>query len=788
MKNKFKLLEAMRSIAIIAIAAIIGFSFIACDEKTDDNETTAATASFAGTWKASGERSIVFTGNTFNYKVNNVTKYSGTFSASGTTITFDESSLGQANGNFALTATTLTLSNHTWDSSVNGTYTKEGGNSNPPVFTLNNISTAQQTEGSTFFVFGLFPTGTTKANVETDANLARTQSAYPSYVVAYAGGTSGSLPFQGLGTNSASISSTLKTSTGTTWNSTGTYDGWVCLYNGTTWTSYKSNSAITVSGNVTKNAQTDFTKQDGSGNNSGNLSAGWFEVIGSPATAYRVVRHATETPPNDVIIPATYNGLPVTEIGRSSDSSSDAVFYNRQNITSVTIADSVKSIHSNSFNSCLNLTSITLSSNLITIGDSAFESCYNLADVIIPDSVTTISSFSFSFCSALTNIIIPVNVLTIGMSAFSHCTSLVSVTFEGNITSANFAENTFHYSGVSSDLKGKYLAGGIGTYTRPNGTSMTWTKQDSGDVITEDVYIAGEDYNNTAYYNVAAIWKNNSVQILSDTCSSAASVYVSGSDVYVAGTVDTIVNARATLWKNNTPQTLSGGARSFARSVYVSGSDVYVAGEVSEGGVGSLSFRATVWKNGERQTLSSTSSYAYSVFVSGSDVYVAGYTNEPRATLWKNGVAQTLSTVDSAAFSVYVYGSDVYVSGVVGDVENIQEQKATLWKNGIAQTLNDRYSIAYSVYVNGTDVYVAGGSRNDSYENLLFTSLWKNGVVQNLTSPVSDAAASFFLSGADEYVAGGSRYWKNGTRQNLNSNYGSTSNIKALSIFVVPRN
>jgi len=265
MKNKIKLIEAMHSIAIIAIAAIIGFSFTACDEKTNENETTAATASFAGTWNASTGRSIVFTGNTFNYKVNNVTQYSGTFSASGTTITFNESILGTASGNFALTATTLTLSNHTWDNSVNGTYTKEGGSGNPPVFTLNNISTAQQTEGSSFFVFGLFPTGTTKANVETDANLARTQSAYPAYVIAYAGGTSGSLPFQGLGTNNASISSTLTTSTGTTWNSTGTYDGWVCLYNGTAWTSYKSNSAITVSGNVTKNAQTDFTKQDGSG-------------------------------------------------------------------------------------------------------------------------------------------------------------------------------------------------------------------------------------------------------------------------------------------------------------------------------------------------------------------------------------------------------------------------------------------------------------------------------------------------------------------------------------------
>jgi len=46
-------------------------------------------ASLSGTWYASGERSVVFTGNTFNYKVNNETVYSGTFSVSGSTMTFN---------------------------------------------------------------------------------------------------------------------------------------------------------------------------------------------------------------------------------------------------------------------------------------------------------------------------------------------------------------------------------------------------------------------------------------------------------------------------------------------------------------------------------------------------------------------------------------------------------------------------------------------------------------------------------------------------------------------------
>jgi hypothetical protein len=34
---------------------------------------------FSGAWNAGGERSIVFDGNSFTYKVKNVTQYSGTF-------------------------------------------------------------------------------------------------------------------------------------------------------------------------------------------------------------------------------------------------------------------------------------------------------------------------------------------------------------------------------------------------------------------------------------------------------------------------------------------------------------------------------------------------------------------------------------------------------------------------------------------------------------------------------------------------------------------------------------
>ena len=166
-------------------------------------------------------------------------------------------------------------------------------------------------------------------------------------------------------------------------------------------------------------------------------------------------------------------------------------------------------------------------------------------------------------------------------------------------------------------------------------------------------------------------------------------------DVYVAG----YENLIAKLWKNGVSQILADGRYSpcpniydvnlEAHSVYVSGDDVYVAGSEYSKLKAAI---AILWKNGEPQNLTDGElpAKAMSVYVSGDDVYVAG------TKLWKNGIVQTLpdGTDHPGGLSVYVSGKDVYVAGFGGG-------RAILWKNGVVQNLTDgtRRAMAYSVFV-----------------------------------------------------------------------------------------
>lgn len=174
-----------------------------------------------------------------------------------------------------------------------------------------------------------------------------------------------------------------------------------------------------------------------------------------------------------VVIPATINGYPVTEI-------SNLAFYDCPSLRNVTLPDTLIKIGRSAF-SYSGVTHITIPDSVTSIGDYAFTSCYKLESATLGDGIKKIVTGLFYYCSNLTDvtfsedisiiesdafgksglisIVIPDSVTSIGSGAFASCTNLASVTMSNNITS--LGDNAFYNC---SSLQSIILPDGITSF------------------------------------------------------------------------------------------------------------------------------------------------------------------------------------------------------------------------------------------------------------------------------------------------------------------------------------
>jgi len=227
-------------------------------------------------------------------------------------------------------------------------------------------------------------------------------------------------------------------------------------------------------------------------------------------------------------------------------------------------------------------------------------------------------------------------------------------------------------------------------------------------VSGNDVYVAGGEL--AFGYSLGGYWKNGTQVLLTDDSTPAVpwSIRVFGPDVYVAGyaykTVQIdpthfVVNPVAVYWKNGEPVELTDGRNAaVAFSIFVAGSDVYVAGFACQTMEPDCAI-ATYWKNGVPVQLSDqTSTDATSIFVSGSDVYASGNVADSQALFWKNGTMTVLTNDQSAANQLVVSGKDVYIGGADW---GSQGTFAQYWKNAVPVRLTDgkNYASVFAITV-----------------------------------------------------------------------------------------
>ena len=287
--------------------------------------------------------------------------------------------------------------------------------------------------------------------------------------------------------------------------------------------------------------------------NSHNVSEGLAYTLNDDRISYSVTGVGTCTD-TDIIIPAQYEGLPVTTIG-------EWAFWGRSSLTSIEIPDSITTIGSSAFNGCTNLTfneyencqyfgnesnpyhvlikvkdststSYTIHEDTKVIAGSVFQYCSSLTSVVIPDSVTTIGSYAFANCDVLTSMVIPDSVTTIGEGAFYWCDSLTFNEYEN----------------------GQYLGNGSNPYhvliMGKDNTSTSYT-------IHEDTkVIAGRAFFNCR--SLTSVEIGDSVTTIGDRafclCSSLTSVVIPGSVTtigsYAFSSCDSLTSI--TVGENNT--------------------------------------------------------------------------------------------------------------------------------------------------------------------------------------------------------------------------------------------
>lgn len=120
-----------------------------------------------------------------------------------------------------------------------------------------------------------------------------------------------------------------------------------------------------------------------------------------------------------VLVPSSYNGIPVREIGVEA-------FKGSIGLTSVTLPDTITEIGARAFSGLKELTTVVFTSSP-AVGAYLFSGCTALTSIDL-GGLTAVSDYMFYGCTALTEIALPASIVEIKSNAFNGAVKLNTVT------------------------------------------------------------------------------------------------------------------------------------------------------------------------------------------------------------------------------------------------------------------------------------------------------------------------------------------------------------------------
>ena len=170
---------------------------------------------------------------------------------------------------------------------------------------------------------------------------------------------------------------------------------------------------------------TDGTKEnvDFAGNTNDNSDLIFVELSDGTCSVQASEKAKDKT---TITIPETHNGKPITVI-------EEKAFYQFENLTEISIPNTVKQIGKGAFQECSNLATINLPFRLTTIAENAFFGCSKINSVVIPDNVSKIGYSAFQGCTSLSKVTLPSNLDAIAAFTFYGCSALTDITIPAKV-------------------------------------------------------------------------------------------------------------------------------------------------------------------------------------------------------------------------------------------------------------------------------------------------------------------------------------------------------------------
>ena len=165
-----------------------------------------------------------------------------------------------------------------------------------------------------------------------------------------------------------------------------------------------------------------------------------LQVIRISSNAFQKTEIISITMPNTVRVIEAYSFLDCKNLisivfSESLTSIGNDAFKNCEKLSSIDLPDKLKSIDSNTFYNCKSLKTISIGEKVNSIGASAFAGCISLISIIIPNSVNSIADYAFDGCISLSSVTFSTTIESIGESAFRKCTSLQNIELPNSVTS-----------------------------------------------------------------------------------------------------------------------------------------------------------------------------------------------------------------------------------------------------------------------------------------------------------------------------------------------------------------